>query len=72
MTPGFDRLFFGDLEPAKAIALNQRIRQEDRPRVVLVAGGTAGRFSAVIPGWMGGEMGSRPVLRAIDDVPEPA
>jgi hypothetical protein len=33
--------------------------------LVLVAGGTAGRFSAVIPGWMGGEMGSRPVTRAI-------
>lgn len=34
--------------------------------LVMVAGGTAGRFSAVIPGWMGGgEMGSRPVTRAI-------
>ncbi|HSE93032.1 MAG TPA: hypothetical protein VLF19_06975 [Methylomirabilota bacterium] len=34
--------------------------------VVIVAGGTAGRFSAVVPGWMGGEMGSRPVTRRID------
>jgi hypothetical protein len=34
--------------------------------VIVVAGGTAGRFSAVVPGWMGGEMGSRPVTRAID------
>jgi hypothetical protein len=33
--------------------------------VVIVAGGTAGRFSAVVPGWMGGELGSRPVTRAI-------
>ncbi|HUG38791.1 MAG TPA: hypothetical protein VML54_17665 [Candidatus Limnocylindrales bacterium] len=33
--------------------------------VVVVAGGTAGRFSAVVPGWMGGEMGSRPVTRPI-------
>jgi hypothetical protein len=33
--------------------------------VVVVAGGTAGRFSAVVPGWMGGEMGSRPVTRRI-------
>jgi hypothetical protein len=33
--------------------------------VVVVAGGTAGRFSAVVPGWMGGELGSRPVTRAI-------
>ncbi len=40
--------------------------------MVVVAGGTAGRFSAVIPGWMGGEMGSRPVARVIDDVPQPA
>ncbi len=35
--------------------------------VIVVAGGTAGRFSAVIPGWMGGEMGSRPVTRVIGD-----
>ncbi len=35
--------------------------------LVVVAGGTAGRFSAVVPGWMGGEMGSRPVTRAIED-----
>ena len=34
--------------------------------VIVVAGGTAGRFSAVVPGWMGGEMGSRPVTRRID------
>src|SRR5262245_40381719 len=34
--------------------------------LVVVAGGTAGRFSAVVPGWMGGEMGSRPVIRAIE------
>jgi len=33
--------------------------------VIVVAGGTAGRFSAVVPGWMGGELGSRPVTRAI-------
>lgn len=38
VTPGFDRLFFGDLEPANVIALNQRIRPEDRPRVVLRPG----------------------------------
>jgi hypothetical protein len=33
--------------------------------VIVVAGGTAGRFSAVVPGWMGGEMGSQPVTRRI-------
>ena len=35
--------------------------------LVVVAGGTAGRFSAVIPGWLGGEVGSRPVSRPIAD-----
>lgn len=35
--------------------------------VVVVAGGTAGRFSAVVPGWMGGELGSRPVTRRIEE-----
>ena len=34
--------------------------------LVVVAGGTAGRFSAVVPGWMGGEIGSRPITRPID------
>ena len=34
--------------------------------MVVVAGGTTGRFSAVVPGWMGGEIGSRPITRAIE------
>ena len=34
--------------------------------LIVVAGGTAGRFSAVVPGWMGGETGSRPVTRVIE------
>ncbi len=33
---------------------------------VVVAGGTAGRFSVAIPGWLGTRNGSRPVTRAID------
>jgi hypothetical protein len=33
---------------------------------VLVAGGTAGRFSVAIPGWLGGRNGSRPVTRPIE------
>ena len=33
--------------------------------LIVVAGGTAGRFSAVVPGWMGGDLGSRPVTRRI-------
>jgi hypothetical protein len=35
--------------------------------VLVVAGGTAGRFSAVVPGWMGGELGSQPVTRRIEE-----
>ncbi|PYN97345.1 MAG: hypothetical protein DMD91_18240 [Candidatus Rokuibacteriota bacterium] len=35
--------------------------------VIIVAGGTAGRFSAVVPGWMGGELGSRPVTKKIEE-----
>ena len=34
--------------------------------MVVVAGGTAGRFSAVVPGWMGGEIGAHPVTRPIN------
>ena len=32
---------------------------------VVVAGGTAGRFSVAIPGWLGTRNGSRPVTRAV-------
>ena len=34
---------------------------------IVVAGGTAGRFSMAIPGWLGTKNGSRPVTRAIDE-----
>ena len=33
---------------------------------IVVAGGTAGRFSVAIPGWLGTRNGSRPVTRLID------
>ncbi len=33
---------------------------------ILVAGGTAGRFSVAIPGWLGTKNGSRPVTRPIE------
>jgi len=33
---------------------------------VVVAGGTAGRFSVVVPGWLGGRNGSTPVTRPIE------
>jgi len=33
---------------------------------VIVAGGSAGRFSVAIPGWLGTKNGSRPVTRVIE------
>jgi hypothetical protein len=33
---------------------------------ILVAGGTAGRFSVAIPGWLGTRNGSRPVTRPVE------
>lgn len=36
---------------------------------VVVAGGTAGRFSMAIPGWLGTKNGSTPVTMAIEDDP---
>jgi hypothetical protein len=33
---------------------------------VVVAGGTAGRFSMAIPGWLGTRNGSHPVTRAVE------
>ena len=33
---------------------------------VVVAGGTAGRFSVAIPGWLGTKNGSRPVTRLVE------
>jgi hypothetical protein len=33
---------------------------------VVVAGGTAGRFSVAIPGWLGTKNGSRPVIRRVE------
>jgi hypothetical protein len=33
----------------------------------VVAGGTAGRFSVAIPGWLGTRNGSRPVTRLVEN-----
>jgi hypothetical protein len=33
---------------------------------IVVAGGTAGRFSMAVPGWLGTKNGSRPVTRPIE------
>jgi hypothetical protein len=52
-------------------AANQPIPKFPSPEElhVVVAGGTAGRFSMVIPGWLGTKNGSRPVTVAIRDTP---
>jgi hypothetical protein len=34
---------------------------------IVVAGGTAGRFSVAIPGWLGTKNGSQPVTRAVEN-----
>ncbi len=36
--------------------------------MIVVAGGTAGRFSVAIPGWLGGKHGSGPVTRRVRDI----
>jgi len=38
---------------------------------VLVAGGTAGRFSMAVPGWLGTRHGSTPVTAKVAEPPEP-
>ncbi len=35
---------------------------------MVVAGGTAGRFSMAIPGWLGTRNGSRPITVPIRDI----
>src|SRR2546430_4224542 len=72
LAPGPDGAETGRLKDLVA----DRARDELIPKfpspeeiVIVVAGGTAGRFSAVVPGWMGGELGSRPVTRKIGQRP---
>jgi hypothetical protein len=33
---------------------------------IVVSGGTAGRFSMAVPGWLGTKNGSRPVTRTVE------
>jgi hypothetical protein len=35
---------------------------------IVVSGGTAGRFSMAVPGWLGTKNGSRPVTRAVESI----
>jgi hypothetical protein len=69
LAPGPDGAEVGRLKSLEDRALDERVPKFPSidEILVVVAGGTAGRFSAVVPGWMGGEMGSRPVTRVIED-----
>jgi hypothetical protein len=51
--------------PPSADALIPKFPSPDELHIV-VAGGTAGRFSAAIPGWLGSPHGSRPVTRVVE------
>jgi hypothetical protein len=69
LAPGPDGAETGRLKNLlEGRAPDERIPKFPSPEeiVVVVAGGTAGRFSAVVPGWMGGDLGSRPVTRRIE------
>ena len=70
LVPGPDGAETGRLENlAEGRAPDDAIAKFPSPEeiAIIVAGGTAGRFSAVVPGWIGGEMGSRPVTRRIEE-----
>jgi hypothetical protein len=69
LAPGPDGAETGRLKNLlEGRAPDERVPKFPSPEeiVIVVAGGTAGRFSAVVPGWMGGELGSRPVTRRIE------
>jgi hypothetical protein len=71
LAPGPDGAETGRLENLiEGRGPDERVPKFPSPEeiVIVVAGGTAGRFSAVVPGWMGGELGSRPVTRRIEEI----
>ena len=51
--------------PPAADAMISKFPSPDEIHVV-VAGGTAGRFSMAIPGWLGTRNGSQPVTRVVE------
>jgi len=53
-------------EPPAPDALISKFPSPEEIHIV-VAGGTAGRFSVAIPGWLGTKNGSRPVSRAVEN-----
>ena len=61
-------LRFGNGEPPAPDELIPKFPSLSEMHVV-VAGGTAGRFSMAIPGWLGTRNGSAPITVAIHDIP---
>jgi hypothetical protein len=52
--------------PPEADALVPKFPSPEEIHIV-VAGGTAGRFSVAIPGWLGTKNGSQPITRALEN-----
>lgn len=57
-------LRFGTTVPAEGALVPKFSSPQDLH--VVVAGGTAGRFSVAVPGWLGTRHGSRPVTRRVE------
>jgi hypothetical protein len=62
-------------DPARASALGAEALARRVPKFlademihIVVAGADAGKFSGLFHGWVGGEMGSVPVSRTIEEV----
>ena len=52
--------------PQLIAALTDHLGRDASTVLVVHAGGGAGLFSALLPGWVGGAEGSQPVTRPID------
>jgi len=62
-------------DPVKAASMDSDALARPAPKFVsdamihmVVAGGDAGKFSGLFHGWVGGEIGSMPVSRKIEEV----
>jgi hypothetical protein len=68
VSPDHARLFreAGWSRPQLIAALTDRSGRDASTVLVVHAGGGAGLFSALLPGWVGGAEGSQPVTRPID------
>jgi hypothetical protein len=67
---GMPLRYFGIAQPS-AEQLEQKVAKFRKPENIniIVAGGEAGKFSAIFAGWVSGPMGSMSVSRRIEEVP---